>query len=87
MRAGKVISGQDIVLSGIRKQKVKLVLVASDASENTKKMMIDKCSYYHVQYIDTLTSQEISQAIGRKRMICGICDNGFAKGMITKMQE
>lgn len=36
-RARKLISGEELVVREVRKQKAKLVLLASDASENTKK--------------------------------------------------
>ena len=41
-RANKVITGES-VLKGIRSKRVDLVIIASDASENTKKKYIDKC--------------------------------------------
>lgn len=83
LRAGKMISGEELTLRDVRNQKAKLVFVAKNASENTKKKMTDKCAFYHVPYNLDFTQEEISQAIGRNRMIVGICDEGFAK----KMQE
>ena len=37
MRAGKLITGEELTIAEIRKQKAKLVFVATDASENTRK--------------------------------------------------
>ncbi len=37
MRAGKLITGEELTIADIRKQKAKIVFVANDASENTKK--------------------------------------------------
>lgn len=38
MRAGKLITGDEIVLKAVRNKKVHLVVIAGDASENTKKI-------------------------------------------------
>ncbi|WP_257615929.1 L7Ae/L30e/S12e/Gadd45 family ribosomal protein, partial [Oenococcus oeni] len=36
-RAGFLVSGQTVVERAIRKQKISMVIIANDASENTKK--------------------------------------------------
>ena len=83
MRAGKLITGEELTLKDIRSNTAKLVFVAEDASENTKKKIKDKCSYYNVPVSELLIQSEISQAIGRTRMVVGINDHGFA----TKIKE
>ncbi|MFZ8102755.1 L7Ae/L30e/S12e/Gadd45 family ribosomal protein, partial [Staphylococcus arlettae] len=42
MRAGKVKTGEAVVLNEIKKNKVKLVIIASDASDNTTKVVQNK---------------------------------------------
>ena len=42
MRAGKVVSGDDSTLLELKKGRVKLVLIAEDASNNTQKLFKDK---------------------------------------------
>lgn len=37
MRAGKMITGEELTIGDIRRQKAKIVFVASNASENTRK--------------------------------------------------
>lgn len=37
MRAGKVVTGDEIVLKAIRSSEAKLVMLAADASANTQK--------------------------------------------------
>ena len=39
-RAGKIVSGQDSVRNSIRRKKVKLIIIAEDASDNTKKRFL-----------------------------------------------
>jgi ribosomal protein L7Ae-like RNA K-turn-binding protein len=78
MRAGKLVTGEELTVADIRKNKTKFAFVASDASENTKKKIKDKCSYYNVSWNDSFAQSEISQAIGKTRMVIGINDAGFA---------
>lgn len=79
MRAGKIVSGEELVLREIRQQNVPLVFVASDASQNTQKKIKDKGAFYHVTVLDTFTSEEIVQSIGKPRMVVGVVDQGFAR--------
>ena len=40
MRAGKLITGEELTINEIRKHKVSLVIVTTDASENTQKKLV-----------------------------------------------
>ena len=50
MRARKVKSGESVLLTEIKKNNIKLVIMASDASENTVKNIKNKCESYHVPF-------------------------------------
>ena len=39
MRAGKLVSGEDGTMLDLKKNKLNLVIVATDASNNTKKLL------------------------------------------------
>ena len=45
MRAAKVVSGEFSTEKLIKENKAKLVIVATDASDNTKKLFMNKCAY------------------------------------------
>lgn len=78
--AGKTIIGTDYVVDGLRKNKVELILLANDSSENTIKKITDKSSYYKTPIITKYTSNEISQALGKKNIkVVGITESGFSK--------
>ncbi|MDB7100895.1 YlxQ-related RNA-binding protein [Enterococcus mundtii] len=79
MRAGKMITGEELTIGDIRRQKAKIVFVASDASENTRKKIKDKSSYYEVPCFELFSEEEITQMIGKPRKVIGITDTGFAK--------
>ncbi|APU71222.1 50S ribosomal protein L7ae [Companilactobacillus crustorum] len=79
VRAGKIISGTELTINGIRNGEVKLVIMASDCSPRTKKDLHNKASYYNVPVVDTVSSGELKTAIGKDRKVMGITDLGFAK--------
>lgn len=78
-RAGKLVTGQSLVLEAIRKNEVDLVVLASDTSDNTKKQFLNKCEYYAVPLVVEFTKAELSQAIGKERSVCAFADSGFAQ--------
>jgi ribosomal protein L7Ae-like RNA K-turn-binding protein len=79
LRARRLVSGTPTVLANIRNQKAQLVIIADDASANTKKQFLDKCDYYKIPSYIIFSKDEISQAIGKERTVCAFTDNGFAQ--------
>ena len=78
-RARKIVDGETLIQS-IRAKKVHFVIIANDASENTKKKITDKCKTYHVDYVIYSDSIALSNAIGKdNRVAIGIIDSGFSK--------
>lgn len=76
-RAGKLITGEELVVKAVQRNEAKLVIVASDCSENTREKLKNKCQYYQVPLEIAFTKDEISQAIGKNRSICAFKDKGF----------
>lgn len=76
-----------MVLEAIQKKEVKLVILANDASANTKKQFLNKCAYYTIPIVsENFTREEISQAIGKVRTVCAFEDEGFARSF-QKLQQ
>lgn len=86
-RARKLVSGTGIVLDTIRSKDASLVVLAKDASENTKKQFLNKCDYYHTPLIIDFSQAELSSAIGRERTVCAFTDDGFARTFKNCMSE
>src|SRR5690554_7643261 len=87
-RAKKLIIGTELTVKGIRTNRVKLVLLALDASSNTKKQIYDKCRTYNVDVLDVFSSDEISKSIGKKNIkVVGIIDEGFSKILLNQAKE
>ncbi|WP_408011005.1 YlxQ family RNA-binding protein [Pseudalkalibacillus sp. A8] len=79
-RAGKCVSGEELVVKEIRQQRAKMILLAEDASANTRKKLIDKCTYYQVPYYIVPDRIELGNAIGKEqRVTVAVIDNGFAE--------
>lgn len=84
-RARKISSGS-LLINDIRANKVKFVIIAEDASDNTKKKITDKCQYYHIDYMIYGNIESISQSIGKdNRVALGIKDRGFANKIKSKL--
>ena len=75
-----IVSGETLIKS-IAANETKLVVIANDASANTKKKITDKCHFYHVDYfIVDENIETISKAVGKNnRVALGIINQGFAK--------
>ncbi|MDP5273482.1 L7Ae/L30e/S12e/Gadd45 family ribosomal protein [Chengkuizengella axinellae] len=87
-RAGKCLSGEEKVLSKIRINEAKLVIIAVDASENTTKKFKDKCNSYHVPLIQYKNRSELGQSLGvAERVVIAITDDGFVKMIMKGMEK
>lgn len=79
MRAGKVISGDEIVTKSIRSSEAKLVIVAGDASLNTRKKFRDKCGTYQVPLLIGFDRESLGASVGKpERVVLALTDQGFA---------
>lgn len=87
MRAGKLVSGEDATMLDIKKNKLNLVIVAEDASKNTKKLFKDKTSFRNIPCVNLSTKEGLGLSIGKdSRAVIGIKDAGFAD-KITQLMD
>ncbi|PLR69787.1 MULTISPECIES: YlxQ family RNA-binding protein [Bacillaceae] len=83
-RARKIVSGEELVIKEVRQSRAKLVLLSSDASDNTAKKVTDKCSYYRIPLVSVPDRYMLGQAIGKDaRVVVAIVDAGFAAKIKT----
>ena len=85
-RAGKIISGEEMVVKAIQDQKVKLVFLAHDAASNLTKKIHDKSDYYQVEVITVFSTLELSISVGKTRKVLAVTDAGFTKKMRSLME-
>ena len=87
-RAGKIASGEFQTEMAIKSGTAFLVVIAKDASDNTKKLFQDKCSFYKIPIIFLGTKEELGHAIGKEyRASLAILDKGFAETIINMKQS
>ncbi|MBR6403430.1 MAG: DUF448 domain-containing protein [Eubacterium sp.] len=85
MKAGKVASGEfqseEAVLSG----KAGFVIIAEDASDNTKKKFMDKCNYRGIRYEIFGKKDELGRLIGKnERSVVAITDDDFSTQFLKR---
>lgn len=77
-RAGKMKIGCDTVIESVENSNAKLVLLAADISENTKKKIISAAK--GTEYVILKHSKdELSFALGKTCAVLSVEDEGFAK--------
>lgn len=87
-RAGKLASGEFQTETAVKSGTAFLVVVANDASDNTRKLFHDKCSFYKVPVIILGTKEELGHAIGKEfRASVAILDEGFAGAVMKKIES
>lgn len=78
-RAGKIVSGEFSTEKAVKEGKACVVLVAEDASDNTKKLFLDKCTYYEVPVRIFGTKASLGAAMGKEfRASVAVTDLNFA---------
>ncbi|HFI0255792.1 TPA: YlxQ-related RNA-binding protein [Streptococcus suis] len=85
-RAGRLVSGEDLVVEAIQKQQAKLVFLAADAGPNLSKKVTDKSHTYHVEVVTAFSTLELSAAVGKARKVLAVTDTGFTKKMRSIME-
>ena len=82
VRAGKVVSGEYMTEKAVKTFGASLVIIADDASENTKKKFQNMCDFYETPLIFYSNKNEIGAAIGKEfRVSLAITDEGFGKAI------
>lgn len=86
-KAGYIASGEFQTERAIKTSMAYLVIVADDASENTKKMFCNMCDFYKVPQIIYGTKDEIGHAIGKEyRSSLAVTDKGLAKSVFDNYE-
>jgi len=85
-RAGRIISGEELVVKAIQEGKARLIFLANDAAPNLSKKITDKGQYYKVEVSTVFSTLELSSAIGKARKVLAVTDAGFTKKMRSIMQ-
>ena len=63
-RAGKVQTGEDICSKAVKSGVSKLIIVACDASDNTKKSITDSCKFHKTKFVEAGSKAELGKFTG-----------------------
>lgn len=81
-KAGKTVSGEFSTEKSVKDFTAELVIVAQDASENTKKKFRNMCEFYEVPIYFYGDKDTLGHAMGKEfRASLAVTDAGFAKGI------
>jgi len=85
-KSGKVVSGEFSTEKSVKEHKAALVIVAEDASDNTKKMFTNMCTYYNVPIYYFGIKDDLGHAMGKEfRASLAVLDKGLANAMIKQL--
>ena len=88
MKAGKVVSGEFATEKAVKTGKAFLVVVSAAASDNTKKMFRNMCSFYGVPMYTYGSKEDLGHSMGKEfRASLAVTDEGFAKSIEKRLNE
>ena len=84
-RGRNLVSGE---FSTVKGGKAALVVVGGDASDNTKKMFTNMCSFYKTPVYFYADKESLGKAIGKEmRASVAVTDQGMAANIIRHLEE
>ena len=87
-KAGKTASGEFCTEREVKAGKAVLVIVADDASDNTKKKFRNMCEFYQVPIYICEDKDTLGHAMGKEfRASLAVLDKGFADGIVKHLDE
>ena len=87
-KAGKVASGEFMTENAVKSGIASLVIVAEDASENTKKKFQNMCEFYEVPYVYYSAKDVLGHSMGKEeRTTLAVTDEGFADSIQKHLED
>ncbi|MBO5484495.1 MAG: ribosomal L7Ae/L30e/S12e/Gadd45 family protein [Lachnospiraceae bacterium] len=85
-KAGKVVSGEFMTEKAVKSGGAALVVLAEDASDNTKKKFGNMCEFYEVPLRVHAVKDYLGHAMGKElRASLAVTDEGLAQAIMKKM--
>lgn len=86
-KAGKTASGEFCTEKEVKTGMAELVIVAEDASDNTKKKFKNMCNFYEVPIYFYGDKDTLGHAMGKEfRAMVAVTDAGSAKGIVKHLE-
>lgn len=85
-KAGKITAGSFGVEKSVKSEKARLVILAKDASDNTKKKFSDACRFRDIPCAEYSDADSLGHQIGKEaRVVLAVEDAGFAASVMKNM--
>ncbi len=83
-----LVSGEFSTEKAVKERKAALVIVSSEASDNTRKLFTDKCMFYNTPIYFYGTKEALGRAVGKEmRASVAVTDKGLAESIIKRLEE
>jgi len=92
-RAGKVAMGDRAVQQAIRRGRARLIILAVDAAERTRRRYIRLASLKQLPIAPVASKAALGAVLGSTpKAVCAVCDDNFAQGIsmalgLTRVQQ
>jgi ribosomal protein L7Ae-like RNA K-turn-binding protein len=87
-KSGSVVSGEFSTEKAVKEKKAWLVIVAGDASENTKKMFSNMTDFYGVPMYIYADKETLGHFIGKEfRASLAVTNEGLARSIEEKLKQ
>lgn len=87
-RGRRVVSGEFMTEKAVKSGSAFLVIVSSEASDNTKKMFGNMCAFYEVPVYFYGSKEDLGHAMGKEmRASLAVTDEGFAKSIAKYLTD
>lgn len=88
VRSRNVVSGGFATEQAVKSGKACLVIIAEDASGNTRKKYSNMCNYYEVPCAYHGTKEVLGHSMGREeRSVLAVTDQGFADSIRKHLDD
>lgn len=87
-RAGALVSGVDKVREGIRSGRIRFVIVARDASRNSRGKVIPLLEAERVKWVERYDRAGLGRMVGREALsVVGVTDASFASRLESLLAD
>ncbi len=87
-RGRNLVSGEFSTEKAVKEGKAALVIVSGDASDNTRKMFTNMCTFYRIPIYFYASKETLGKAIGKEmRASVAVTDPGMAANIIKYLEE
>ncbi len=87
-KAGKVVSGEYSTEKTVKSGKAFLVVIAQDASANTRKKFADMSTFHEVPLVYIASKERLGRTIGKEyRASLAVLDENFSEAILRTLNK